>query len=125
MDAHEIRRIYPGHGPVIESPLSKIDEYIHHREVREKQILRALQKQLHKEHLHAVESSWVTSWDLVDIVYGPLALFVKVSAQHNVTHHLHKLQTEGSVVHKWPDMWSARAAADENNNGRVVVDYHK
>lgn len=36
------RRIYPGHGPVIEDGLTKVQMYIDHRNAREKQILEAL-----------------------------------------------------------------------------------
>uniref|UniRef100_A0A915E053 Metallo-beta-lactamase domain-containing protein n=1 Tax=Ditylenchus dipsaci TaxID=166011 RepID=A0A915E053_9BILA len=45
-----VERIYPGHGPVIESPADKIDEYVAHRMKREKQIL---------DYLATVESATV------------------------------------------------------------------
>jgi glyoxylase-like metal-dependent hydrolase (beta-lactamase superfamily II) len=37
-----ISRICPGHGDVVEEPKAKIEEYLAHRTMREKQILRAL-----------------------------------------------------------------------------------
>jgi ribonuclease/clavin/mitogillin len=98
---YRIDRIYPGHGPVIADPLAKIDEYIHHREARETQILRVLQTLRDG----GTDEGWATTWELVDRVYGSLSVFVKVSAQHNLTHHLHKLKHDRKVVHRWPDMW--------------------
>src|SRR4030095_10822654 len=37
-----VRKIYPAHGPVIEDGPGKIEEYIAHRLLREKQILEAI-----------------------------------------------------------------------------------
>ena len=37
------RLIYPGHGPVIEDPISRIDELIDHRKMRDAQYLEALE----------------------------------------------------------------------------------
>jgi len=37
-----LRRIYPGHGPLIEHPSRRVREYLEHRESRESQILAAL-----------------------------------------------------------------------------------
>jgi glyoxylase-like metal-dependent hydrolase (beta-lactamase superfamily II) len=109
--SYRIDRIYPGHGPVISNPLAKIDEYIQHREVREKQILRVLRTFRRGEGGggggggDGDDEGWLTTWELVDLVYGPLSVFVKVSAQHNLSHHLHKLKHDRKVVRRWPDMW--------------------
>eukprot|EP01034_Spumella_vulgaris_P023994 gene23994-30281_t len=105
---YRIDRIYPGHGPVIADPLQKINEYIEHREAREQQVLRVLQTLRGEASGGATcggDVGWTTTWELVDRVYGPLAVFVKVSAQHNLSHHLHKLKHDRKVVHRWPDLW--------------------
>lgn len=39
------KMIYPGHGPVLEDPLPRIQYYIKHRQQREEDILRILQEQ--------------------------------------------------------------------------------
>jgi len=39
----DARVIAPGHGPLIDDPVKKIDEYVRHRKEREEQIVRALQ----------------------------------------------------------------------------------
>ena len=38
------RLIYPGHGPVIEDPIGRIDELIEHRKMRDEQYLEALEE---------------------------------------------------------------------------------
>ena len=39
----DAKRIFPAHGPVIEDPAGKLDEYIAHRRDRERQVLEALE----------------------------------------------------------------------------------
>lgn len=93
-----LTKIYPGHGPIIqENALGKIDEYIHHRLKREDQVLDALRKQS--------KDQWVTSLELVEMVYGRLSSGVFLSAQSNLRHHLSKLLKDNNVEHQWPDMW--------------------
>jgi hypothetical protein len=58
-----------------------------------------------KEFKNKDNAPLVTSWELMERVYGKLALFVKVSAQWNVQHHLNKLLKEGKVTKMWPDCW--------------------
>src|SRR5207253_1957811 len=40
--AVDARAIYPGHGPAVFRVAEKLDEYLHHRAERERQVLRAL-----------------------------------------------------------------------------------
>jgi glyoxylase-like metal-dependent hydrolase (beta-lactamase superfamily II) len=126
---HKIHTIYPGHGPVIrDTALEKIDEYILHRDAREEQIVRILgcrdaaTAQCHETHVHkhadvAVPSTaaaaahpgeWHASWDIMCQMYGHLPFIIQVSAMHNVSHHLEKLQQEGRVEARWPDLWRAK-----------------
>lgn len=47
--------------------------------------------------LSARATRWLSSWELVPLVYGALPLAVRVSAHGNLLHHLHKLHAEGRV----------------------------
>lgn len=97
-----ITSIYPGHGPVIRnSSIEKIDEYILHRNKRENAI-HAILLEKYKNN------KWISSWDLVHLVYGKIPFTVKISAQYNLTNHLKKLENEKKVYNKFPDLWSAR-----------------
>lgn len=51
--------IYPGHGNVINDPINKIQEYITHRELREKQIIKVLKS----------KQDYLTAMELVKIIY--------------------------------------------------------
>ena len=75
-----------GHGPVIDAPETKIQEYIHHRMERERQIVATLSPTDSK-----------TSMDITNIVYPNLSAFIKLGAVSNVKHHLTKLIKDGRV----------------------------
>ncbi|KAI1704261.1 metallo-beta-lactamase superfamily domain-containing protein [Ditylenchus destructor] len=80
-------RIYPGHGPVIESPSEKLDEYIAHRNQREEQIM---------EYLKGVDSA--SPMAITNAIYKDIPLDVKLGAVGNVKHHLSKLVKDGMVI---------------------------
>ncbi|MBI1846609.1 MAG: beta-lactamase-like protein 2 [Candidatus Rokubacteria bacterium] len=95
----DIVRIYPAHGPVIEDAKGRIEEYIEHRLMRERQILDALW------------AGTTTIPDLVRAVYAdtiPPALHQM--AGQSVASHLKKLAREGrareEVVPDAPSRWS-------------------
>lgn len=56
----EPSKIFPGHGPVIDNPKSKIVEYIQHRLQRERQILDELKK---------ISPEGLTTEELVELIY--------------------------------------------------------
>ena len=100
-----------GHGPVIRNQaLDKINEYIEHRRLRENQIIAILTEKYDiykKKHPEASDNKadHISSWEFVDRMYPKLSIFVKFSAQRNVSHHLEKLQEENVVELKFPDLW--------------------
>jgi len=81
----DIRRIYPGHGPVIEDPPAKITEYIEHRHMRERQVLDAL---------HAGAR---TVPDMVSRIYTDVRRELHPLAEESVWNHLVKLGEENRV----------------------------
>ncbi|MBI3637520.1 MAG: beta-lactamase-like protein 2 [Candidatus Rokubacteria bacterium] len=82
----DVRRIYPAHGPVIEDAPAKIQEYIDHRMLRERQILEAL------------GDGVATIPALVARIYVDVALALHKVAALSVESHLKKLSREGRVT---------------------------
>ncbi|KAF8795809.1 endoribonuclease LACTB2-like isoform X1 [Argiope bruennichi] len=80
--------IYPGHGPVIENPKTKVQEYIQHRMLREKQILDALE---------VARPNGLSAEELVNQIYVTTPKYLLKAAEVNVLHHLQKLK-KGKVV---------------------------
>lgn len=81
-------KIYPGHGPVIEDPVDKINYYISHRQQRENQILECLSR----------ENCAMTSMEIVKKVYADVGEHLHQPANVNVINHLGKLKRENKVT---------------------------
>jgi glyoxylase-like metal-dependent hydrolase (beta-lactamase superfamily II) len=77
--------IYPAHGPAIRDPERKIRDYIAHRELRDRQILAA------------IETEPQTVRDIVKAVYTDVPEFLHGAAAMSVSAHLRKLQRESRV----------------------------
>ena len=75
-------RLLPAHGPVIERPAALIDQYLEHRQERERQILEAL------------EAGCRTPSEIVARVYAGLAPSLHRAAEETVRAHLQKLDEE-------------------------------
>ncbi len=76
------RRIYPGHGPVVDRPVELIREYIGHRMLRERQVLACL-------------ANGITEVDaMVASIYGTLPGPVFRAARETVEAHLEKLRED-------------------------------
>ncbi len=80
-----VGRIAPGHGPIVDEPRRRIDGYVRHRELRERQILAALVGEF-------------TADDVVRAVYPRLEGMLMTAAKRNAAAHLEKLVEEGRVV---------------------------
>ncbi|KAL6722845.1 hypothetical protein Aduo_017929 [Ancylostoma duodenale] len=80
------KRIYPGHGPVVEKCDEKVDEYVEHRMKRENEIVDVLRKLRE-----------ATSMDITVLVYTDAPLSVRLAALNNVKLHLNKLIKDGRV----------------------------
>lgn len=80
------RRLLPGHGPIIDDPASVIDEYLRHREDRERQIVDALR------------GGATTPEAIAARVYGEQASAIAAAGADSVLAHLIKLEEDGSAV---------------------------
>jgi glyoxylase-like metal-dependent hydrolase (beta-lactamase superfamily II) len=78
-------RLLPGHGPIVDTPLELIAQYIEHRRVREGQIL-------------ACVRDGVTEVDaIVSRIYVGLSDAVRPAARLTVEAHLEKLREDGAI----------------------------
>jgi glyoxylase-like metal-dependent hydrolase (beta-lactamase superfamily II) len=77
--------IYPAHGPAIRDPERKIRDYIAHRDLRDRQILAAL------------DAGSCTIAEIVKRVYTDVPEFLHGAAGMSVGAHLRKLEREGRV----------------------------
>jgi glyoxylase-like metal-dependent hydrolase (beta-lactamase superfamily II) len=82
------RVLYGGHGPVVNDPKGKIAEYIAHRQMRERQILDALNE------------GPLTIPDLVRRIYSPQRQPLWPAMARQMLAHLVALEDEGSVRSK-------------------------
>lgn len=87
MRQHFAGRAYPGHGEVIDDGVSRIDEYIAHRQSREDQVLQLLG-----------DGKPRTPMELVKIIYKDVPENLHEPAAHGVLQILQKLEGEGKVV---------------------------
>jgi len=94
----DVRRIYPAHGPVIEDAPAKIQEFIDHRMMRERQILDALGDGL------------LTIPAMVERIYADVPKALHSMAAMSVESHLKKLRRDGrvteTIVRDAPSRWA-------------------
>lgn len=79
------KRIWPGHGPVVEDPVAKIEEYIAHRMERERKLLAAL------------DGGARTIDALLDGAWGDVPPGLRGAAAVTMASHLDKLDEEGRL----------------------------
>jgi glyoxylase-like metal-dependent hydrolase (beta-lactamase superfamily II) len=80
-----LRRILPGHGPLVSAPVEKLEEYIRHRRLREAQVLDALRRGL-------------SSVDYIVLdIYADVDPRLHGAAGRNVLAHLEVLEEQGRV----------------------------
>ena len=80
-----VARICPGHGDVMEDPTAVLDEYVAHRKMRERQILKL------------IKAKPATIPKITSTLYTETPEGLIEMAQHQVHAHLLKLKAEGKV----------------------------
>jgi glyoxylase-like metal-dependent hydrolase (beta-lactamase superfamily II) len=99
---HSLRRLldldleilYPAHGPMIREPRKKIEDYLAHRALRDRQILEGLR------------AGSRTIAELVEGIYTDVPKFLHRAAGMSVHAHLRKLEREG-LVRRDEEEWVA------------------
>jgi glyoxylase-like metal-dependent hydrolase (beta-lactamase superfamily II) len=100
------RTIYPGHGPVVLRGTAKLDEYLEHREMRERQVLEAL-----GDDTRSIE-------ELVEVIYTEYPADMRELAGRSVLAHLLKLESEGRVDKRTKDGVTRYAAIEPRTCAR-------
>ncbi|XP_076242583.1 endoribonuclease LACTB2 isoform X2 [Calliopsis andreniformis] len=85
----EPKLIYPGHGPVLNDPVTSITFYINHRLKRENEILGILEEN--------AKDSTISEMDIAKRIHSDNADIMWKAAAYNVEQHLNKLLEEGRV----------------------------
>jgi glyoxylase-like metal-dependent hydrolase (beta-lactamase superfamily II) len=85
-DLPNLQILCPGHGPLINHPVQVIDEYIAHRNERERQVLEVL-----------ADGEALTSWEIMERLYKDVDPRLRRAADGNVRSHLAKLEDEGRL----------------------------
>ncbi|HYT25958.1 MAG TPA: MBL fold metallo-hydrolase [Actinomycetota bacterium] len=80
---YDLDRLYPGHGPLVPDAGAKVDEYLAHRRMRERQVLGAL------------AAGDRTPSEVVARVYAEVDPALHPAAERSVRAHLAKLVREG------------------------------
>ena len=110
-----LRLLLPGHGPVIEEPRRYLDDYVRHRNQRERQIIGLL-----------AGGRVLTSWAIMEALYQDIDPRLRRAADGNVRSHLQKLAQEGRVTvfegkRREPSpQETARAQAEEHERVETI-----
>jgi endoribonuclease LACTB2 len=88
------QRIYPGHGPLIESATDKINEYITHRQEREDQIVALLSK-----------NGSLSLDGITGIIYEGYPANILDAAARSISLHLNKLRDDKKIIENEEGKW--------------------
>jgi glyoxylase-like metal-dependent hydrolase (beta-lactamase superfamily II) len=85
----DLETICPGHGPFVDDPRAKLDEYIEHRLERERKVIAALESGARTR-----DEILDQAWDDVELDAAP---FLRDAAGATLQAHLEKLAEEGRL----------------------------
>ena len=94
----DLEWLCPGHGPIVDDPAAKLDEYIAHRLDRERRLLEAIDKGLRSTD------------DLLDAAWSDAPAALRMGAAITMAAHLEKLRDEGRVPDDVQDPFDAYPA---------------
>ena len=81
-----LKVICPGHGPLVHDPRERLQSYIDHRDLRERQIVGVLEG-----------GGAISSWDIMLQLYPQIDKRLHRAADNNVRSHLTQLEHEGRL----------------------------
>ena len=87
LELPNLKVICPGHGKIIYNPRERIQQYIDHRNLREKQILNVLSS-----------NKQLTSWEIMLALYPDIDTRLHRAADGNVRSHLTQLKDEQRIT---------------------------
>ncbi len=96
--ARDLSRIYPGHGPLIPDARAKIEEYLAHRIMRERQVLDAVTRGIGEP------------CKIVEEIYAEVPVILHPAAEQSVRQHLRKLVEERRVIDRGQGRFEATVA---------------
>ncbi|MEO9255063.1 MAG: MBL fold metallo-hydrolase, partial [Tepidiformaceae bacterium] len=83
LELPNLKVICPGHGPLVNDPRERLQQYVDHRNMRERQILETL-----------AGGGAMSSWDIMLQLYPDIDKRLRRAADNNVRVHLNQLQEE-------------------------------
>jgi glyoxylase-like metal-dependent hydrolase (beta-lactamase superfamily II) len=81
-----LKVICPGHGPLVHDPRERLQQYVKHRDMRERQIVGVLEG-----------GGAISSWDIMLQLYPDIDKRLRRAADNNVRSHLTQLKDEGRL----------------------------
>jgi glyoxylase-like metal-dependent hydrolase (beta-lactamase superfamily II) len=86
LELPNLKVICPGHGPLVHDPRERLQQYVNHRNMRERQILGVLEG-----------GGALSSWDIMLQLYPDIDKRLRRAADNNVRVHLSQLEMEGRL----------------------------
>lgn len=86
LELPNLKVICPGHGALVHDPRERLQQYVDHRNMRERQIVGALK-----------EGGQLSSWDIMLRLYPEIDTRLRRAADNNVRSHLRQLEQEGRL----------------------------
>jgi ribonuclease/clavin/mitogillin len=87
LELPNLKVICPGHGKIVHDPRERLQQYVDHRNMRERQILKVLKG-----------GGQLSSWDIMLKLYPDIDKRLHRAADGNVRSHLEQLAEEGQIA---------------------------